>query len=41
MTAKKLKPSPFRALSSLCAGATLALLGLGAAGLLAQRRKTA
>ena len=30
MTAKKLKPSPFRALSSLCAGATLALLGLGA-----------
>lgn len=30
MTAKKLKPSPFRALYSLCAGATLALLGLGA-----------
>ena len=30
MTAKKLKPSPLRALSSLCAGATLALLGLGA-----------
>ena len=30
MTAKKLKRSPLRALSALCAGATLALLGLGA-----------
>ncbi len=30
MTAKKLKRSPLRALPALCAGATLALLGLGA-----------